>query len=753
MPKADITVTNFTAGEISPLASARDDLSRYYNGCSLLQNAVVHPQGPASRRPGTYFAGYSKLQNWRVTLIPFTFNTEQSYVIEAGHRYMRFWKDYGQITFGGVPYEIKTPYAGEDLSLLTLKWTSKGDVIFLFHPNYPVHTLTRESHTDWVLEEVEWIDGPWMPENSDVDHTLVSDAKYGNVVITSSKSFFRDQHVGTLLRICNTGVTNKSAIAGDDTWSAASKYRNEFYASLQVHPTNGFTGKVTVQRSVDNRVTWHDYHTMTAPGTVDLFEADKNVHYRIGCKTGDFEQGSCVARLFQDEHWGIVEITEVVDPYVANGRTVVDLGADYDTKTERWAQGAWSSRNGYPRCGGFFEDRLWMAGAAGRPQTLVGSMTGDYYNLTLGAKDDAGIDRTLASSDVNAIQWLVAQRNLVVGTSNGEWTILPAGDKPLTPSSFRASQQSFAGGNGLAVGLSNSILFVQAHGRRLMELSYSIESDSLQPRDLTELAEHITQSGIVGLAYQNQPYSILWCLKDDGTLIGLTYLPQQEVLAWHRFVTDGFIYSICTSPGRNGQDDLWLAVRRNIGERTIRTIEYLKPYEFASQNEAFFVDCGLSYTGTTLVTTVSGLDHLEGAEVSVLANGWVSSATVTNGAITLPSPARYVHVGLPYTTRIHTQRLSYPSQGGSPQGKMKRVSRATIRFLNTLGAEFGSPGDLEQIPSRRPPDPMTRAVPLFSGDVQWDLPTDYANEAILAIESSQPLPMTVVAIYAETSVY
>ena len=301
------------------------------------------------------------------------------------------------------------------------------------------------------------------------------------------------------------------------------------------------------------------------------------------------------------------------------------------------------------------------------------------------------------------------------------------------------------------------VLFVQRSGKKLRELQYEFSSNGYKSSDLTVLADHITNGGIVDVAYQQEPHSILWAVRTDGLLLGFTYNREQDVLGWHRHPIGGNAIVECIEhiPNPNGtQDDLWLIVRRTINGQTKRYIEYLES-DFTEENvlsDAFFVDSGLSYSGAA-TTTLSGLSHLEGQTVQVLVNGATHpDRVVTSGAISLQVAATAASVGLGYDSTLETMRLEAGARDGTAQGKTKRVNKVVIRFLQTVGAVAGpDENTLDRIQFRSGSDPMDQSVPLFTGDQLMEWPSGYDFDGYIVVKQNQPLPMTIIAIMPQVT--
>jgi len=289
----------------------------------------------------------------------------------------------------------------------------------------------------------------------------------------------------------------------------------------------------------------------------------------------------------------------------------------------------------YPACVDFYEERLFWAGTNNGPQTIWASKSGDYEDMTTGTGDDDAFVYTIAAKGVNSIQWIVPQNVILIGTKGAEWLMGSSGtDEPISVSNVFVKRQSTWGSKNLQALLINDVvLFVQRAGTKIRELTYSYEKDGYIAPDLTILAEHIAKGGIVDFAYQQEPTAVVWCIRDDGALLGMTYERTQEVVGWHRHLTndgDDLFESIAINP-TTGEDEVWVCVQRSIGGETRRYIEYFKPWDWGSdRTDIFFVDSGLTsdggaaetITGATkanpVVLTVTGTSRANGDEVKIL---------------------------------------------------------------------------------------------------------------------------------------
>ena len=430
---------------------------------------------------------------------------------------------------------------------------------------------------------------------------------------------------------------------------------------------------------------------------------------------------------------------------------------------KKWRLGAFFIGS-YPSTVAFYEQRLVFAGTSNQPQTMFFSQSGDFENFEIGTDADDGLQYTIGSNEVNVIRYLVSSSQLVVGTSGGEFVVRASGfDEPLTPTNTQIKQQTTFGSapiQPLLIG--NSTLFIQRAKRKLRELAFSSESDSYVAPDMTILAEHITEGGIEEMAYQQEPDSVAWLVRADGVLACMTFRREEQVVAWHRHIVGGafgsgnaVVESVATIPGDIDEDQVWVIVKRTINGATKRYVEYLSGFDFGTDvGNAFFVDSGLTYSGSA-ATTISGLNHLEGQSVAILADGAAhANKTVSSGSITLDRSVTKAQIGLPFTSKLETLRIDAGSAMGSSQGKNKRIGEVTVRLFRTVGLKIGtSSTELDTIPFRSSSDSMDTALSLFTGDKTAEFNGGYDDDATITIIQDLPLPMTILAIFPTLSVF
>lgn len=709
---------SFNAGELSPLLRGRVDLEKYKNGCDTLTNFIPQIFGPAQKRPGARFVIEVKDSSKPTRLIPFEFSNTQAFALEFGDNYIRFHADGGTVeTAPDTPYEISSPYDDDDL--FEINYAQNADVIYLVHPDHPPYKLARLGATNWTLTEVAFTRPPFGNLNVSAT-TMAASATTGSITITASASTFVAGDVGKLFSIA---VIPQSAYT---TWANG--------ASITAGNIRQYEGRVY---QAVNSATTGTNPPLHARGT----ESDGGVSWTyIGDGTGYFE---------------ITGYTSATSVSATVVQTLPTTSA-----TTRWARGAWSDTDGWPRTVVFYEDRLWFGGSSTYPQTLWASVTGDYENFTYGTNDDDALNYTVNTQDLNTIAWLVPGKVLAIGTTSGEFTISAnqIGD-PITPTSVRITPQTTYGcvADVRPLRVASSILFVQRAGKKVREYTYNFEIDAYVAQNMTVLSEHITKTGIVDMAYQQEPSQVVWAPVSDGKLMGMTYERAEDVVGWHRQALggDGIVESVIALPHWDGDQDVaWMIVRRTIDNATVRYVEYIEKY--MTDEYACFVDSALTYDDDP-TSTITGLDHLEGATVSILADGSVHpNRVVTSGSVTLQRDASVVTVGLPYTATLKTMPVEAGSQNGVAQGKKQRISSVVVRLMETGAGLFYGPSEneMDQAFFRDSNDLMDNPIPLFTGDTE-DLPwpSGYETGAQMLLEHRSPLPCTIVALMPQITTY
>lgn len=409
----------------------------------------------------------------------------------------------------------------------------------------------------------------------------------------------------------------------------------------------------------------------------------------------------------------------------------------------------WGAGN-YPGTGAFYEQRMLIGGVLSDPGTIWGSKIGDFFNLTIGTLDDDAFQYVINTDKISLVQWFSSGEVLAVGTSGAEYKMMSTTfNETITPTNVKIVRQTnYGAANVLPIRIGSRVLFVQKGQLKVRNFAYSIESDAYSSKDLTLLSEHITYPRILQADYQNEPDSIGWYIREDGQLAGVSYEPEFDITGWFRVVTDGQIESISVTDGfiDNRYDDVYVSVKRFIDGATVRYIEKLERPLIREEEviEAFYVDSGLSYDEGVPTDTFTGLEHLEGEIVQVLADGAVHpDVVVTGGEIVLQYEASRVHAGLAYNSTLKTMRVEGGNPIGTSQGRIKRINRCYARLYRTVGILVN-----DERYFMGPPI-MNEPVPLFTGDVEVPVDDGYDEAGQIEIIQNQPLPMTIIAIMPE----
>lgn len=681
-------------GEISPLLRGRVDQPRYNTGAREMLNMVPMPQGGATRRPGTRYLGTAKSQTSR--LVPFVFSETQGRILEFGDKTMRVWLPDGRlVSSGSEPYVVSTPFAASDLR--AVRFAQSADVVYFAHPSYPPCKLSRYSDNDWrwtTLTFMPSIAAPQQPALQILDKRADDD---------KPKNPSRTDYSYLVTAI--DGETGEESSA-----SPAATIEAEALNSVDYHI----------------RITW--------PAVSGASE------YRIyKKKTGVF---GFIGRASKDD---TITATTTLQYYDDK-----NIGADTeDTPIEH--KNPFEGSGNYPSQVFFHQQRLGFAATANRPITFWLSRTGDFESMasSVPPKDDDAIEVTLAATQANRIVWLQPDRNaLAFGTEGSEWTLQSSEGVVLTPSTVSFQIQTTNGGEGAVSALSvgGGVLYVQRGSGAVREFAYNYSADKYLGQDLTILARHIIKDrDITAWAYQQEPYSTLWCVLSDGTFAGLTYMKEQDVIGWHRHTTDGSILDVAVIPG-TPDDQVWFLVRRTAGV----FIERLESF-FDSDNldDAFFLDSALHYSGEA-ADTFSGLGHLSGRTVQVFADGGtIDGLTVSaGGELKLKSPAKSVHIGLPYTSRVIPNLPEVQTQQGWTLMHNRKISAVRVRTYRSMSFLAGIAGNLSPIVDRHIKGGAFSVRPFFSDGTDLNMETcgGWSSESPLVFEVSSATPLTILAI-------
>ena len=732
MPRVTLDQTNFASGEISPKVYGRVDVSRYQNGAESLENCIVNIHGGAQRREGTLFVAETKNSARRSRLIPFIFSRDQSYMLEFGHLYVRFYlASGGQILLGSVPYEIASPYS--ETMLDELDFTQGADTMLIFHEGIFVHSLRRLASNSWTLQPAPFSVIPFDEIGHRFGTTLtLSAATVGTGrTATAGGAVFLNTDVGRRITAAGSGLAIITA------------YTSNTVVTVDILEAFGGTnlaaGAWLLEDTPQGALTPSAANPVGASITMNFGGGVE------GWRTDDVGK-------FVEINGGLVEITGFVSVQSVNGVIKRELTSATAAPANAWVlNGAvWNSADGYPRTGSFYEQRLTAGGSPRYPQTVWGSRSGLYFDFTQGTGDDEGFTFTLPSTgEINPINRMTSSTVLVPLTNGAEFTMYGGVEKPLTPTNVQIKPRSAFGSSQVKpVKIGTELLFAQRAGRKIRAVSYDPDTYSYKAPDLTVLADHITLSGVKEMAYQQEPRSVLWCVRNDGLLATLTLDRDEGVTAWSPQRTDGAFESIASIPNATG-NEVWVIVRRTIAGITKRYVERF--------DSSYYVDCGVKGENASGSATWGGLAHLEGKMVDAKADGiYVGSYLVNGGEITIPRLAYEIEIGLNFVNRIKLLRPEIQTGEGTAQGNAMSTSEVQPLFLETTGCKVDS-GDGEafyqEIPFRHlgdgvldmPPELLTGFESI--GTLGWQ-----RGDAPLTLIQDQPYPFHVLSIVRKFTV-
>lgn len=771
---------SFAAGELSPTLFSRVDLARYQIGLKTCKNFQVMQHGGVRNRAGTRYVD-STPNNAQVRLVRFKFSINDACMLVFGNFVMYVVRNGAYIqASGGGAYNIATPWSIADLS--ELNWTQSADVMTFVHSAYRPRELKRFANDNWTITEPTYL--PTVPTPTGVQ---VSTPAGG----TGAAKIVKVQVTAV---IDDTLLIQESLPA---TSAAITIYNSDPTLSVG---WNGVPGATYYNIYKDD--TGSGVYGFVGRAVTNAF-VDRNI---VATKTDTPPTGA--------------------DPFVGTGN--------------------------YPSAVGYYQQRKVYGGSLLNPQTSYFSRTGDFNNFGYSSpgKDDDSITWTMASTEVNRIlNYLPIKDSLMTFTSGAEWAI--AGQSSgFTAKTINGNPQSYNGSGFVPpLVLNDTAVYLQSRGQAVAGLNYSLEADGIASEDLTIWSTHLFRDySITSWCYQRLPDSIIWAVRSDGTMLGLTYLRRQDIIAWHRHETDGDIESICCIP--EGQEDVvYMVVKRLINGVTKRFIERMQTRNIPTMYDTgkrdagmgFFVDAGLSYYGwndtsitaglynsatwlypdvveiqssvnffaasdvgkqfafrdpaTLSVTyvdvteyispilmrgvptakipeglrnvatpmfarcikTVTGLSHLEGKQVAILADGLViadnvtGNYTVTGGTIVLPSPAGLVHIGLPYTSDVETLRINVSGQE-TLNDKLKTVSSVTVIVDESRGIFAGKDQNSLWEAKQRFDENYNDPVDLLTGTTKIQITNDFDGQGQVFIRQSDPLPLTILGIIPELTI-
>lgn len=720
----------FTGGELAPVMHARADSPRYVDGLRTCKNFMVLRHGAAANRPGFRFVGECKTVSSNVRLRRFVHTTpNESILVEIGSGYFRFYKNGARIELAGAAtaWNAGTNYVPGDLA-------SSGGV------NY----YSKTSHINQAPPNATH----WHPLTGliyEVPHTYTTDGliggweQSGNVITITHRLhdprelvYFDDTN--WVLRLADTEPTVAAPTTLALTPGAAGSERVAYVVTA--------AGLGTFEESLVSNVVNDSAIAAATAAAPNVLTWD--------APADPVEEHYIYKDVGENGVFGYIGTAKGANTFRDTG-----LIPDY-SQTPPIDRTPFVSADTRPHVATHYQQRRFYGGSNASPDGIEASRIGFVNNFGISSplQDDDALSFRMVGYQQHSIRHMRGLKRLLVFTDGGIWTV-GRPNEPLTPSTLGADQETYAGvaADVVPVVIGNAVIYVQARGSIIRDVRFDQEVEGLNGRDLTLFASHLFDAHVIeSMDYAETPHSIVWACRDDGVLLGLTYVRELDVWGWHRHETvDGDFEQVCTIPEEDG-DAVYCVVGRNVAGNSVRYIERLAKREIRAaffNLDAFFVDSGLSYDGAP-ANTFGGLDHLDGADVVAIgdgdpivdADGNLQSFTVAGGSVTLPASYSRVHIGLPITADFET--LDLDVQGSAIRDKKKRVGSVTV-MVDKSSRTFEAGPDTDSLVAYELSGHETPADE-HTGQVEINLSTHWNEHGRVFIRQTDPLPLTILGI-------
>ncbi len=754
---------SFAGGEITPELFARLDLAKFQTGLAKCLNFEIRPHGPAVNRAGFEYVIETKDSTKASVLLPFIFSTTQSYVLEFGDAYVRIHATGATILETGLTItgiSAASPavitYTGSDpsngdwmfISGITVGPTLlNGRYVKVANVNGGANTFEVTDLNGTAISTVgqtAWSAGGTAARV----YTFVSpyaEADLPNLEITQSSD---------VLTITNVGYqTRELRRSGATSWA---------FNTVTVSPTQAAPTAIVVTPNAGGAITYE--YTVTAiasDGREESLKAtavanaacqDLTVAGAFNTVTWTDAAGAIRYNVYKKSNglYGFVGQSSAGAIGFKDANVTPDV-----SQTPPEADDPISSATNYPGAVGYFQGRRWFAGSTTKPQNVWATRSGTESNMTysIPTRDSDAITARLTSRQANTIRHLVPLNDLLALTSGAEWLINAGGNTgPITPGNIDYRPQGYSGASSVRPAVTNSsVLYAQDRGGRVREITFSWESQQYKSSDVSLMAPHLFDGyTIVSMAFVRSPNPTLWCVRSDGILLGLTYIPEHEILAWHQHNTDGLFESVCCIP--EGTDDvLYAIIKRTVTAGAKRYVERQHSRKFATLADSFIVDSGLSYSGAA-TDTLTGFYHLVGKTVSILADGAVHPPQIVpaSGVLTLEHTAVKAHAGLPITADLQTLPLSTEAEAFGV-GHVKNVNKIFARLHESSSFQAGPSFTKLKEAKHRSIEPYGSPPALRTGIVSLTLTPTWDYDAPICIRQTDPLPLTVSGLVADVT--
>lgn len=706
-----------------------------------------------------------------VRLMDFNASADVRYVLAFGDGWLKIYTPQGEAfkdikTMGKPDLVLRTPYSAEEVH--DVQVAQLGNVAYFAHPAHPPQKLTRTIEAGIASDYFYWSQVeyrfPVLRDSNITDVTATPSATSGMTEIT----FSADPFVETFTYDLYNGARIMLAQRRDDSHvkvdlsSGGTSSELIVLGSFEVHTYGKFSGTIKLQAK-DKAGNWT---------TIKSFEANEEDNRQIlytssmpettalridAATTSSGGDSYAYLEAADSRRFGYARILNGIR---AGSIVPVMVEEEFDSTdpTTEWAIEAWAPYAGYPRAVCFHEQRLWFGGTELQPNTFWGSAVNDFENFRRGPNDADAVAFTLAAQEGSSIQSMVSHDAMVVFTQSEEWTVTTSQNTAITPANIFVRRQSrFGSSYRQAFVAANNLIFVQRGGTKVRQFEYALGQLGGQgvSQDLTETAEHITRGGIRQMAYQQQHDPVLWCVTVSGGLLSMSYEPERGIIAWARHVSGGaVIESVAVVYGDAGaSDEVWIVANRD-GERFIERIDPDAGAKLDAEDmgRMVYVDAAKIVELSPAGTNVTGLEHLEGKTVSILADGAVHpDRVVSAGQITLEDAASVVVVGLPYESILQPSKIDADFSDGTAQGRKMIAKRFALNLWKTHALQHGASPTVpanqwHHVRGRSTATPIGQPEPLFTGMVDVVSQGRHGWNVDFTIRQTAPLPSAILAL-------
>jgi len=757
------TQRSFTSGELAPALQSRADLGKYTSGLKLCENFLIRSQGGVYSRPGFRFVGELDDSTKKGRLIPFSFNTEQTYVLVFEDMKVRVIKDGGFVlktaTITGVTQANPSVVTATAHDFNNGELVTVSDVTGMTELNDNTYTVANVTANTFELQGVDstaftaYVSGGTSVSNAIFElATPYAEAELPRLSFTQSADVLTIVHPSHDPRNLNR--------LADDEWTLSIVN----FGSTVTAPT--ISSLVVTGAGAGTYAKKYEYvvTSVSSDGIESLASTSSSITTNSLSTTAGVRitwgavAGTDYYRVYKDPSVNTGVYGWIGD---SNGTTFDDFNiAPITSDAPPENRQPFAGADNKPSAVTYYQQRQVFANTNNEPQATFTTQTNNPNSLRTSnpARDDDAVTFTIAARQVNEIRHLLPLDSLILLTSGGEWIMTEGQDAVLTPSTIGVRPQSYNGASRVPpVVINSTALYVQEKGARIRDLGYEFSSDKYTGNDLSLMSEHLFEGKqIEAMTFAAEPYSIVWCIRDDGVMLGLTYQREHQVWGWHQHTTQGQFESI-TSVTEGGRDAIYVIVKRNINGNDVRYVERMEQREVTNSEDAFYVDSGLTYSGAA-ATTIAGLDHLEGETVKILTDGYtIPDQVVTSGQITLPRASEKVQVGLGYTPAIELLDIDTPSATESLKARSVSVSKVTIEVEKSRGGYVGPRTDFEGVGE------MLEIKPRFENDNYDSIKLRTFKQEILIsalwsksggvrIEQRDPLPLAILSVIPQMDI-